>query len=179
MGPVARAERHDAPGLIDEPVPGETAVAEDVAVGREDPVRQPVLAHELPDVLNRIELWRPRRERRKGDVVRRDQLGRDMPAGAIEKNSGVCARRNGLRDLLQVQFHALCRAARQDQASSFAGSWTDRAEDISRGCSLILRRCGARAALGPAPRDRVRRAKARSSTISLAAQSTAWLIAAM
>src|SRR3954449_4192669 len=46
MGPVAQAERHDAPGLIGEPVPGETAVVEDVAVGREDPVRQPVLAHE-------------------------------------------------------------------------------------------------------------------------------------
>src|SRR3954470_20121059 len=97
MSPVTEPERHDAPGLIGEPVPGETAVVEDVAVRGEDPVRQPVLAHELPDVLNRIELWRPRRERYKGDVGRHDQPGRDMPAGAIQKNSSMRARGYGLR----------------------------------------------------------------------------------
>src|SRR5215213_7651224 len=78
-----------------------------------------------------------------------------MPAGAIQENSGVRARCNGLRDLLQVQFHALGRAARQDKPRSFALSRTDRAEDIGRGRSLIFRRCGARAAFGPAPRDLV------------------------
>jgi hypothetical protein len=53
MGPAAQAERHDAPGLVDQLVPGEAAVIEDVGVGGEDPVRQPVVAHELPDVLDR------------------------------------------------------------------------------------------------------------------------------
>src|SRR5829696_5705912 len=155
MGPVTEPERHDTPGLIGEPGPGGTAVIQDVLVTAEHPVGDPVLAQELPDVLHRIELWRPWREWHKGDVVRHLELGRDMPAGAIQENSGVRARCNGLRDLLQVQVHALGRAARQDKPRSFAGSRTDRAEDIGRGCSLILRRCGARAAFGPAPRDLV------------------------
>ena len=78
-----------------------------------------------------------------------------MPAGAIQENSGVRARRHGLRDLLQVQVHALDRAARQDQASALPLSGTDGAEDVGRLGSLIFRRCGARAAFGPAPRDLV------------------------
>ena len=55
MCPAAQADGHDAPGLIDKTVPGEAALAEDVGVGFEDAVRQPVVAHELPDILDRIE----------------------------------------------------------------------------------------------------------------------------
>jgi hypothetical protein len=35
------------------------AVSDDVVVVGEDAVREPVVAHELPDVLDRIELERP------------------------------------------------------------------------------------------------------------------------
>jgi hypothetical protein len=47
-------------------VPGEAAVVEDIIAGFEDPVRQPVIAHKLPDVLDRIELeaFRGKREQR-------------------------------------------------------------------------------------------------------------------
>jgi hypothetical protein len=38
VGPVAKSEGHDAPGLIDELGPGIAAVADDVVVGDEDPV---------------------------------------------------------------------------------------------------------------------------------------------
>src|SRR5215207_7825375 len=107
MGPVPEPERHDTPGLIGEPGPGGTAVIQDVLVTAEDPVGDPVLAQELPDILHRIELWRPWGERHKGDVVRHDQLGRDMPAGAIQENSRMRARRNGLRDLLQSPSDAV------------------------------------------------------------------------
>ena len=61
MYPLAQAEGHDAPGLVDEGVPGVAAVVEDVCVGAEDPVREPVVAHELPDVLDRVEFGRARR----------------------------------------------------------------------------------------------------------------------
>ena len=50
--PIAQSEGHDAPRLIDELVPGVAAVIDDVVVGGEDAVRQPVFAHELPDVLD-------------------------------------------------------------------------------------------------------------------------------
>ena len=56
MRPIAEAERHDTPRLIDEPVPGVTAMVDDLVVGAEHAVRQPVVAHELPHVLLRVEL---------------------------------------------------------------------------------------------------------------------------
>jgi hypothetical protein len=36
--PIAASDGHDFPGLIDERVPGDAAVIEDVVVGFEDPV---------------------------------------------------------------------------------------------------------------------------------------------
>ncbi len=56
MGPIPGSNGHDFPGLIDEGVPGIAAVVEDIVVGRENPVREPVVADELPDVLDRVEL---------------------------------------------------------------------------------------------------------------------------
>ena len=54
--PVSQTDGHDAPGLGDELVPGIAAVIDDVALGVEDTVGQPVIAHKLPDVLDRVQL---------------------------------------------------------------------------------------------------------------------------
>ncbi len=56
MGQIPGSNGHDFPGLVDEKVPGVAAVFEDIVVGCEDPVREPVVADELPDVLDRVEL---------------------------------------------------------------------------------------------------------------------------
>ena len=49
MRPFAHAEGHDLPWLVDEVVRRLMAAQrDDVFVGFEDPVRQPVVAHELP-----------------------------------------------------------------------------------------------------------------------------------
>jgi hypothetical protein len=40
VGPVSQSDGHDDPGLLDELVPGVTAMVEDLLVGAEDPVRQ-------------------------------------------------------------------------------------------------------------------------------------------
>src|SRR6266496_1931053 len=56
MRPVAQADGHDSPRLVDQLVPGVAAVVEDVLVGLEYPVGEPVVAHELPDVFGRIEI---------------------------------------------------------------------------------------------------------------------------
>jgi hypothetical protein len=42
----------------------------------------------------------------------------------------VSARRDGLRDLGEVQGHSLARAARQDQTGALAFSRADRSEDV-------------------------------------------------
>ncbi len=53
------------------PVAGFAAGVDDVVAGSDDPVRQPVVAHEPRDVLHRVRLLRARGRRR--DVVRRDR----------------------------------------------------------------------------------------------------------
>ena len=84
MRPFAHAEGHDLPWLVDEVVPGLAAQRDDVFVGFEDPVRQPVVAHELPDILHRVQLGRSWRQRQDGDVVGDRQLGRQVPTGLID-----------------------------------------------------------------------------------------------
>ena len=73
MCPRPHSDGHDAPRLIGEAVPSEAAMIEDVVVGFEHAVRQPVVAHELPDVLDRVELGAFGRERQQGDIAGNDQ----------------------------------------------------------------------------------------------------------
>jgi hypothetical protein len=79
MGPIACAERHDSPGLIGELVPGVVAVVDDAVEGFEDPVREPVFAHELPYVFLRVQLRAFCRQGDQRDVGRDDQPAREMP----------------------------------------------------------------------------------------------------
>ena len=74
MGPLPEADGHDAPRLIDELVPGVAAVINDIVVRGVDTVRQPVVAHELPDVLDGIQLGTSRRQRHEADIGGHDQL---------------------------------------------------------------------------------------------------------
>src|SRR5215204_3518276 len=46
MGPVSEADGHDEPGLVDELVPSVTAVINNLLVGTQDPVGEPVVAHD-------------------------------------------------------------------------------------------------------------------------------------
>ena len=99
MRPFAHAEGHDLPWLVDEVVPGLAAQRDDVFVGFEDPVRQPVVAHELPDILHRVQLGRSWRQRQDGDVVGDRQLGRQVPTGLIDDQHRMGAGIDGGTDL--------------------------------------------------------------------------------
>jgi len=136
-------------------------MVDDVVEGFEDPVREPVFAHELPDVFLRVQLRAFGRERDQGDVGRDDQAGRKMPSGLIDQDRGVRARRDLRGDLGQVKVHRFGVASRHDERRALAVLGTDRAEDIGRGGSLVFRRARARAALGPATGDLVLLADAR------------------
>ena len=151
MGPLAHTDGHDAPWLIDEVVPGEAAVVDDVVVGFEDPIGEPVITHKLPDVLNRVELGASWRQRQEGDVGRDDQLGRPVPSGLIKDDDSMGAWRDVERDLFEMHAHRLAVAARHDDASSLALGRTDRTEDPCRGTPLIAGSRRTRATLGPAP----------------------------
>jgi hypothetical protein len=84
-----------------------------------------------------------------------------MPAGLVDKKGGVRAWRNLGCDFGEVEIHRLRIAAWHDERRALAVLGTDRAEDIGRGGSLVLRGGRARAALGPAAGDLVLLADAR------------------
>jgi hypothetical protein len=111
MRPLPHADGHDAPWLTDEVVPGEAAVVDDVVVGFEDPVGEPVVAHKLPDILDRVEFGAARRERQQGNVGRHDQFGRTVPSGLIEDEHGVGTGCHVEGDLFQMHAHRFTVAA--------------------------------------------------------------------
>src|SRR5260221_2786038 len=150
MSPDSESDGHDPPGLVQERVPGETAMVEDVSVGCEDAIGEPVVSHELPYVLNRVEFGRPRRQGHQGNVVGHRQLGSRMPTGLVQQQHGMGAWSHGSRDLGQVQFHGLCRAAGKHEAGCLALCRANGTEDVCRAGALVLRRDRSRAAPGPA-----------------------------
>ena len=73
MRPLAQPDGHDFPGTVHECVPSIAAVVDDIVVGFEDAVREPVVAHILPDIFDRVELRAFRRQRDNGDVGGNEQ----------------------------------------------------------------------------------------------------------
>src|ERR1700674_5201725 len=155
MRAIAQADRYDGPGLIDELVPGMAAAVEDVVVGAEDAVGEPVVAYDLPDVFDRVEFGRFCRQRHQGDVVGDIELVGEVPAGLIEQQDGMGARRHGTGDFCQMQRHRGGIAARQDKAGGASLGRADGAEDVGRAGALIVRRRGPRSAPRPASGDLV------------------------
>ena len=103
-----------------------------------DAVRQPVLPHELPDVLLGIEFWRTRRQRQKRDVVwNLERLGA-MPAGLIEDENGVSAGADFGCDLVEMKLHGFGVAGRQHEGGAGSVFGADRTEQIGRLGALIV-----------------------------------------
>ena len=78
MGPNTVSDGHDFPWLINEVVPGVAAMVDDVFMGCEDAVGQPVISQELADVFDRVELGRTRRQGKDGDIVGHVELARGV-----------------------------------------------------------------------------------------------------
>jgi hypothetical protein len=76
---LAQSDGYDAPRLIDELIPSITAVVDEIVIGFEDAIGESVVAHELPDVLDRVELGAFQRQNENGDVGGRDQSRRQVP----------------------------------------------------------------------------------------------------
>ena len=152
---MAHTDGHDAPRLASEFVPSIAAVIDDVVVAEEDSVRQPVVAHELPDVLDRVEFGTFGWERQEREIFRDGELRGRMPTGLVEHEEGVASRRNAFGDLLQMQLHRLGVALGQDEADRLAFLGADRAEDVGRGGAQVARSRRPRSALRPAAGDLV------------------------
>ncbi len=90
------------------------AMVDNIVVGFEDAVRQPIIAHEQPDVFRRVQLRAFRRQRQKGNVGGNVELGGRVPARLIEEQDGVRSRGDVSGDFLQMQVHG-------DDACTWAG----------------------------------------------------------
>lgn len=102
MCPIPHPDGYDFPWLIDELVPCEATVIDDIVVGFEDPVGQPVIAHELPDVFDGVQFRRFRWQRRQRDIVWNFQ---SLPSGLIDDKDRVGCGRNSGGDILEMQVH--------------------------------------------------------------------------
>ena len=124
---------------------------DDGVVGCEHAVRQPVVAQELPDVLDRLEQrsWSRLRALGRawddGDIRRHDQTLGDVPPGLIQQQCAMLARRDPLGDLGQMQAHPFGVAPGQNEARRGPCRRADRAEYVGRCRALVLgcRRPGA------------------------------------
>jgi len=130
-------------------------VIEDIVVALEDTVREPVVAQELPDILDGIEFGRPGRERHEGDIAGHFEGRGGVPSCLIEHNDGMGAGFDGEGDLGEVGVECLRIGVGHDEAGSLALVRTDGAEDIGRGRSLVLGRRRSGAAFCPSPGDLV------------------------
>ncbi len=105
-------------------------MADNIVVVFERAVREPVVAHELPDIFDRIELGAFGRQRHYGDVWWYGELARQVPAGLIHQQCHVAAGCHTNGDFSKMQAHHFRVAAWQDQPGRLALHGADRAKDI-------------------------------------------------
>lgn len=76
---------------IDTAVPMPAAVVDNDGVISEREGRQPIVAHELPEIFHDLDLWAFRPERQQGEAVRHGDIAGEVPAGPIKQQHEVVA----------------------------------------------------------------------------------------
>ena len=104
----------------------------------EDAVRQPVLAHEVPEIFDRIELRRFRRQRQDRYVGGHNECVGHVPAGLVHDEDGMRVIGHVPRDFSQVLGHGVGITPRHDQCRRLAQLGADGTEDVGRAGSLVV-----------------------------------------
>ena len=141
---------HYFPWLFDELAPGFAGEVDDIVIGLEDPVGEPVVAHELPDVLSGVQFGRPWGQEQEREIGWDFQLEGSVPTGLIEEEDAVGAMGDLGGDFIEMPLHGLTVAARQNESSPCAALWTDGSEDIGRLGPLVVGRPGPSSTRRPA-----------------------------
>ena len=121
---------------------------DDLLVGIEDAVGEPIGAQVLPYVLDWVQLRRARGQEDQSDVLWHGEMTGRVPAGAVEQKDGVSAPGNAAADLVEMQLHGLGVGVRQGERCAFPLGRTDRPEEIGALVALV----GWLARPGPTPR---------------------------
>lgn len=136
-------------------MPGLADGVDDGVVVIENTIGEPVLAHVLPDVFDRVQLRRSRRQEDWRDVLRHHEIGGGVPSGAIHDEHGVCALFDMAADLVDMELHGLGVGKGQSHSRSDAARRADRAKQIGALVALVGRLAGPRSTTGPLPHDAV------------------------
>jgi hypothetical protein len=100
-------------------------VFEDVSVGCEDVVAEPVVSHELPQGFDRVEFGGAGQQRQQSDVGGHSELLGGVPASLIEQQDGMRTGRDSPDDLFKAQGHRFGGAAGHDKAGPGASDRAD------------------------------------------------------
>ena len=130
MRPFAHPDGFDACGLADQLVPSITAMIDNLVVGFEDVVGEPIIPHELPDVFDGIEFRAFGWQRNDADIRGYDKRGGHMPPGLIHEHDGMATKRHSSSDFSKMQVHRVRIAHRQDKPCTLAQCRADRSEDV-------------------------------------------------
>jgi len=116
-------------------------MVDDILIGLEDAVGEPIVAHELPDIFDRVQLGRFGRQRQDGDVFGNVELVGHVPSRLVHDEDGVGVIGDVAGYLDQVLVHGMGVTPRHDESGRLALLGADRAEDIGRARALVVR-CG-------------------------------------
>ena len=111
---------------------------DDIVEGFEDPVREPVLSHKLPDVFLAVEFGGARRQRHERNIVRDLENLAAMPAGLIEEHNRVRTWGDLGCDFVEMELHGFAVAGRQHEGGAGPAFGADSAEQIGRLGALIV-----------------------------------------
>ena len=148
--PVALCDGHDLPRLVDESIPGVAAVVDNVVEGFENPIGEPILTHELPDIFLAVQAQGRAAATARARYWLESEFLRTVPAGLVEDHDGVGARRDpwwrSRRD--EAAWLRCCRPVVRERRRCRAR--TDRPEQIGRLGALVVNGARPRALAGPA-----------------------------
>jgi hypothetical protein len=150
MGPSPKADGRDAPRLGFKFAPSVATVGDDIFVVFEDAVREPVVAHELPQVFDWVEFGAARGKRQKRDVAGNGECSCGMPASLIKYEDAMGIRADCGGDDFQVLCHGVAVGPWHDQTSCLAMVWADGTKQPHRSGALIFWSAGPRPPLCPA-----------------------------
>ena len=111
---------------------------DDIVVGFEDAVREPVIAHELPKVFDWIEFWRLCWQWQDRYIFWHDEIVRQVPTRLVHDEDGMGVIGNMAGYLDQMLVHGMRIAPRHDEGCGLAKLRAYRTEDIRRPCPLIV-----------------------------------------
>ena len=111
---------------------------DDIVEGFEDPVREPVLSHELPDVFLAVEFGCARWQRHERNIARDLENLAAMPAGLIEEYDRVRTWGDFGCDFVEMELHGFAVAGRQNEGGAGPAFGADSTEQIGRLGALIV-----------------------------------------